>query len=104
MLPLALAEGRAWWRRSASAPVRTLLAAAACAFVLVPFVYGIVSVFAKTWRYPAGYLPAASGIYNPLLAQHDAASAVRALARDFNSSTDVWYLTDPLTALDLPGR
>jgi hypothetical protein len=103
MLPLALAEGRAWWRDT-SAPVRTLLGATACAFVLVPFAYGIVSVFAKTWRYPAGYRPAPSGIYNPLLAQHDAASAAGALARDFDSSTDIWYLVDPLTALDLPGR
>jgi hypothetical protein len=103
VLPLALAEGRAWWR-SASAPVRTLLASVACGFVLVPFAYGIVSVFAKTWRYPAGYRPAASGIYNPILARHDAASVVQALARDFDPSTDLWYLVDPLTALDLPGR
>ena len=51
MLPLALVEGRAWWR-DASAPVRTLLGTMACAFVLAPFAYGIVSVFAKTWRYP----------------------------------------------------
>ena len=103
MLPLALAEGRAWWR-AGSAPVRTLLSAVACAFVLAPFAYGIVSVCAKTWRYPAGYLPAPSGTYNPLLARHDAASAARALGRDFDSSTDIWYLVDPLTALDLPGR
>jgi hypothetical protein len=103
MLPLALAEGRAWWR-DAAAPVRTLLGVTACAFVLAPFAYGIVSVFAKTWRYPAGYRPAPSGIYNPLLAQHDAASAAAALARDFDPSTDVWYLVEPLTALDLPGR
>ena len=103
MLPLALVEGRAWWR-DASAPVRTLLGAMACAFVLAPFAYGIVSVFAKTWRYPDGYRPASSGIYNPLLSQHDAASAARALGRDFDPSTDVWYLVDPLTALDLPGR
>jgi hypothetical protein len=103
MLPLALAEGRAWWR-AGSAPVRTLLGAMACTFVLAPFAYGIVSVFAKTWRYPTGYLPAPSGIYNPLLARHDAASAARALGRDFDSSTDIWYLVDPLTALDLPGR
>jgi hypothetical protein len=103
MLPLALAEGRAWWR-SAFAPIRTLLGATACAFVLAPLCYGVVSVFAKTFRYPAGYQTAPSGTYNPLLARHDAASAVDWLVRDFASSTDIWYLVDPLTALDLPGR
>jgi hypothetical protein len=103
MLPLALAEGRTWWRE-ASVPVRTLLGATACVFVLAPFAYGIVSVFAKAWRYPAGYRPASSGIYNPLLAQLDPASATLALARDFDASADIWYLVEPLTALDLPGR
>jgi hypothetical protein len=102
-LPLAIAEGRDWWR-TAAAPVRTLLAAAACAFVLVPLSYGVVSVFAKTWRYPAGYRAAASGLYNPLLSGDDAASAVEAAALDFAPPTDMWYLVEPLTALDLPGR
>jgi len=103
MLPLALAEGRTWWRE-AGGPVRTLLGATACVFVLAPLTYGVVSVFAKTWRYPAAYRPAPSGIYNPLLSQLDPASAALALARDFDPSTDIWYLVDPLTALDLPGR
>jgi hypothetical protein len=102
-LPLAVAEGRDWWR-SAAAPVRTLLAAAVCAFVLVPLSYGVMSVVAKTWRYPAGYRAAASGLYNPLLSSEDAASAIEAASLDFSPPTDIWYLVEPLTALDLPGR
>ena len=103
MLPLAIAEGRAWWR-DAGVPVRRLLGALGCAFVIAPLAYGVVSVFAKAWRYPADYRPASSGMYNPLLAQHDAASVVETLRRDYDPTTDVWYLVEPLTALDLPGR
>jgi len=102
-LPLAIAEGHRWWR-TAAAPLRTLLAVTACAFIIVPLSYGVVSVLAKTFRYPAGYRAGASGIYNPLLSKHDAASAVEELTQDFTPATDVWYLIEPLTALDLPGR
>lgn len=103
MLPLALAEGRDWYR-TASPPARGLLAASACVFVAAPMAYGVVSVFAKMMRYPGDYRPAASGIYNPLLAQHDAASVVGTLRATFDPAADVWYLVEPLSALDLPGR
>jgi hypothetical protein len=103
VLPLAIAEGREWWRE-APRRMRRVMAAVACAFVLAPLSYGVLSVFVKTWRYPASYRAARSGIYNPLLSQQNAASVVNALARDFAPSTDVWYLVEPLTALDLPGR
>jgi hypothetical protein len=103
MLPLALAEGFAW-RATASRGTRRTLGAAAIVFVALPLAYGVTSVFAKVVRYPRDYRPGASGVYNPLLAQHDAASVVDALAAHFDAAHDVWYLTDPLTALDLPGR
>lgn len=103
MLPLGLAEGWAW-SRTAGAPVRRLIAAAGCVFVAAPLAYGVVSVAAKVRRYPANYRPAASGIYNPLLAPHDPASVVDALRRIYDPATDIWYVTEPLTALDLPGR
>ncbi|HMF94298.1 MAG TPA: hypothetical protein VKE96_08400 [Vicinamibacterales bacterium] len=103
MLPLAIAEGRRW-RVPATAATRGILAAAALVFVAAPFGYGVVSVFAKAARHPAGYRTGPSGVYNPLLAHADAAAAVRALTSGFNPAHDVWYLTDPVTALDLPGR
>jgi hypothetical protein len=103
MLPLAIAEGLAW-RRAAAPSVRRLLAAVAAMFVAAPFGYGVVSVFAKVARYPADYRTATSHAYNPLLAPVDAAAVAEALAATFDPSRDVWYVTDPLTALDLPGR
>jgi hypothetical protein len=103
VLPLAMAEGRVWWR-DAGVPMRRLLAAIGCAFVIAPLAYGVVSVFAKAWRYPAHYRPAASGIYNPLLAKHDASSVVEALQGQYDAATDIWYTPEPLTGLDLPGR
>lgn len=103
MLPLALAEGRAWWR-SGGATARRLLATAAIVFVVAPLSYGVVSVFAKVNRYPSDYRPAPSGTYNPLLAQHDAASVVAALNRMYDPAADVWYLPEPLSALDISGR
>ena len=101
-LPLALAEGRALWRDRRPA-LRAVLAATAFAFVVVPFAYGFVSVAAKVWRYPA-YHPGASGQYNPLLAQTEAASVTARLQRDFVVAEDVWYLPEPQSALDLAGR
>jgi hypothetical protein len=103
MLPLALAEGIVWWRTGTAAVWRTLVALA-CVFVAAPMAYGVVSVFAKMARYPGDYRPASSGIYNPLLAQHDAASVAGALGRTFDSANDVWYLVEPMTMLDVPGR
>jgi len=103
MLPLAFAEGLAW-RRAASPALRALLAAAALVFVAAPCGYGVVSVVAKAARYPGDYRPGPSGTYNPLLAQHDADAVVRALTAGFDPAHDVWYLTDPVATLDLPGR
>lgn len=103
MLPLALAEGLAWWR-SGNPATRRMLSLAGCVFVAAPLSYGVVSVFAKAWRYPAGYRQPPSGIYNPLLARHDAASVVDALRRMYDPETDVWYLVEPLSGLDVPGR
>lgn len=103
MLPLALAEGFAWSRES-RAPMRRLLAAAAAVFVAAPLAYGVVSVFAKVWRYPSDYRPGPSGMYNPLLAPRDAAAVVELLNRDYDPATDLWYLVEPMTYLDLSGR
>jgi hypothetical protein len=103
ILPLALAEGRLWW--PSSGPMgRAAIAALVAGYVVVPLAYGVVSVPAKVWRFPRDYRPARSGVYNQLLAEHDAAGVVAQLERDFTPETDVWYLTEPMTALDLKGR
>ena len=101
-LPLAVVEGCAWWRESGAA-VRRGLALILAVFVIGPFGYGVVSVFAKAWRYPSDYLPGPSG-YNVLLAEHDAVGVARRLQDTFVQQTDIWYLTEPMTSLDLTGR
>jgi hypothetical protein len=103
MLPLAIVEGRA---RCSASPrwTRALIAGAGVCFVAAPFAYGVVSVAAKAARYPAAYRTGPSRIYNPLLAQQDAASVAAALNLDSPRGDDVWYLVEPLTNLDLAGR
>src|SRR5262249_47383550 len=100
MLPLALAEGAILWRESGSS-IRAMLASAAVCFVVVPFAYGIVSVAAKVRRFPADYRPAPTSLYAPLLAAQDGAGVIAYLKRDFDPARDVWYLTEPITALSL---
>ena len=103
MLPLAIAEGRARWP-GATRQTRARLALAGVFFVAAPFAYGIVSVAAKAMRYPPAYRTGPSGIYNPLLAEHDARSVAAALSVEPTTDDDVWYLVEPLTNLDLSGR
>jgi hypothetical protein len=103
VLPLAIANGIEAWRLS-SRPARLGLASAGLCYVLLPLAYGPVSVVAKAWRYPSGFRPAASGLYNPLLAEQDLITVVARLERDFEPASDVWYLTEPMSALDLKGR
>jgi hypothetical protein len=103
ILPLALAEGRSWWPSSGRIR-RAAIAALVVGYVALPLAYGVVSVPAKVWRFPRDYRSARSGVYNQLLAEHDAAGVVAQLQRDFSPETDVWYLTEPMTALDLKGR
>jgi len=103
MLPLAIVEGRARWSASPRW-TRALIAGAGVCFVAAPFAYGVVSVAAKAARYPAAYRTGPSRIYNPLLAQQDAASVAAALNLDSPRGDDVWYLVEPLTNLDLAGR
>lgn len=103
VLPMALAQGaRAW--RTGGAGLRKLLVSFATAYVLCPMLYGIVSIPVKLMREPKAYRAGPSGFRNPFLAVVDV-QAVRAwLLRDFDDSTDVWYLTEPISTLDLPGR
>ncbi len=101
-LPLALAEG---WRVGRSSSRACLAVSAACAlYVVVPLLYGPMSVFAKVRRFPTDFHASTTGLYNPLLADTDVAGVVTRLQRDFHPDTDIWYLTDPLSALDLRGR
>jgi hypothetical protein len=103
VLPFALGEGLRLWGTSGRS-ARLALSVACAGYVLLPLLYGPVSVAAKAWRYPSGFRPASSGLYNPLLSEGDLLAVVDRLERDFDPSSDVWYLTEPMTSLDLKGR
>src|SRR5262249_22460445 len=99
VLPLALAEGRRWWPQSTRV-VRTTITVGCAGYVHLPAMYGVASVWAKAARFPDGYRPGASGLYNPLLATENAAAVTSRLQQSFHAGTDVWYVTEPMTSLD----
>jgi hypothetical protein len=103
ILPLAAVELHARWRTGAGM-ARPVIAGGAMAFVAVPLAYGPVSVAAKAWRTPTTYRSASSGLYNPLFSTADSRAGVEALEAGRRPSGDIWYLTEPMTSLDLRGR
>jgi hypothetical protein len=102
-LPLGLQVASETYRGS-GAKVRRGLWLTGAIYVGLPLLYGPVSVAAKIARTPRPYGLAVSGFYNPLLAYGDAETCANALASVFEPSQDVWYVIDPNSALDLPGR
>jgi hypothetical protein len=102
-MPLALKRACSLWRRRRPV-VRPLLVGAGVVYIGLPFSIAGLLVAGATVQAPTGYVAGPSGIYNPLLATADLAAARAALLQDYNPATDVWYLPDPVTALDLPGR
>lgn len=80
-----------------------LLLMAAC-YLVIPITYGGFSIIGKIARTPTRYQAGPSGFYNPLFADADAKSAIAELIAHFDRASDVWYLTEPYTAMDLPGR
>jgi len=83
---------------------RGILLAAGICYLAIPIAYGGFSVAGKIARTPTAYRAGPSGVYNPLFASMDAASAAASLRADFDPASDLWYLTEPFTAMDLPGR
>jgi hypothetical protein len=82
---------------------RTILAVCGICYLLFPSLYGISGFAGKTLRH-SRYQPGPSGLYNPFLSKTDAGRSRSLLLRDFNASTDVWYVINPIASLDLPGR
>jgi hypothetical protein len=101
-LPLAIAEARRRWS-GLSAVTRSTLLAAGAGYLCIPLAYGVVSVAAKVARFPPHYRPGPADIYNPLLSETDIAS-VRGRLLSHTTHAAIWYVPDPVSALDLPGR
>jgi hypothetical protein len=100
--PAAMASARAVWA-AAGTPIRTWLVVAAGAYVFAPwFVYGPASVAAKVARASA-YTTTPTGLYNPLISPGDSRRAISGMIRACGEPGGVWYLPEPLTALELRG-
>jgi hypothetical protein len=83
---------------------RPVLLAAGIIYLAIPMAYGGFSVVGKIARTPSSYRTGPSGLYNPLFASTDARTPVAELTADFNPESDIWYLTEAFSALNLPGR
>jgi hypothetical protein len=84
--------------------VRVLLLSAAVLYLAAPIAYGAFSVLGKIARTPTHYQTGPSGLYNPLFAATDPRAPLAQLSAGFRPGSDVWYLTEAFTAMDLPGR
>ena len=102
MLPVVVAEAYRRWPGLSNLS-RSVLLAGAAAYLCVPMAYGVVSVAAKVTRFPRNYRPGPANIYNPLLAESDLAG-VRERLLSRTSGDGIWYVPDPISALDIPGR
>ncbi|WP_333411355.1 hypothetical protein [Microcoleus sp. F10-B6] len=105
ILPVALQSGcELWNKKYDSFFIKISLCIAAIFYIVIPLVYSSTSIFIKARETSVNYTPASSQIYNPWLASQDLAKVRTELVKDFNEQTDIWYLPDPVAALDLPGR
>ena len=105
ILPVALQSGcELWNKKSDSFLIKVSLCMAAIFYLAIPLAYSSTSIFVKARETSVNYTPASSQIYNPWLASQDLARVRTELVKDFNEQTDIWYLPEPVTALDLPGR
>jgi hypothetical protein len=72
-------------------------------YIALPLLYGATVFAVKLVRFTR-YHPGPSGLYNQYFSGRDAARARELLLQGFDPTTDIWYVTHPLVAVDLPGR
>jgi hypothetical protein len=105
ILPLILKSGYDLWQKnSQNFFIKTSLLIVAIIYLVIPLGYGSIDIFLKAIKEPLNYVSFPNQIYNPWLATKDLTKIRAELIKDFNQQTDIWYLPEPLTALDLPGR
>jgi len=104
VLPVALEEGFSFYRSRSELTWKAALTAALVFYIVVPLLYGVVSVVMKVSRTPSDYRVGPSHLYNASLADRDLEGVRGELLRDYRPASDIWYFPEPVTALDLPGR
>lgn len=102
IVPAMIAIARRHWK--SFRPIMCVwLVAAGMFYIAVPWaLYGPASVVAKVRR-TAGYRATESGVYNPVLSATDPRRALRGLEAACEPAGAVWYVPEPLTALDMRG-
>jgi hypothetical protein len=102
--PAVVAGGLRRWR-TAAAGVRTALAATALGYLVIPWgVYGPASAIAKSAR-ASGFRTSSTRLHNPLVSDTDVSEAMAAIRGAASvTPTCVWYVPDPLTALEIQER
>lgn len=101
LIPAALQSAVLIWPKRGRM-TRVSLVLGALFYVAIPMAYGAVAVMGKVRRMPA-YASGTSGFYNPLFADKDASTPLKALDARFGNK-DIWYVPDPETSIDLRGR
>jgi hypothetical protein len=102
-IPLALQQACRWWR-SGAALGRLIPASAGVAYIALPLLMAGLLVVGAAIHAPTDYDAGPSGVYNPLFAISNLATARAELLQEYDPRIDIWYVPDPVTALDLPGR
>ncbi len=104
VLPFIIQSGIRIFGRSNKKIIRAALWFAYINYILIPLAYGYICVIAKVNRTPKNYALGPSHIYNPFLAKVNLKEALDSLKQDFEPATDIWYIPEPISSLDIPGR
>lgn len=104
ILPLCINRGIELWKNSHKKILKHCLSIGLVFYVIIPLLYGYISVVGKTFRYPRDYKTGRSHLYNPFLASQDTPKVIEQLMTDFRTGKDVWYLPEPYSAFDISGR
>jgi len=105
ILPVVLQSGcELWQKNSHNYLLKVSLSIAAILYLALPLGYSSVSMMGKAIESPVNYTVASSQIYNPRLASQNLRRVRAELLQDFNEQTDIWYIPESISALDLPGR
>jgi len=102
VLPVAIQKGYRSWHNGRVA-MRWVLAVMAISYVVIPLMYGVISVIGKVMMTP-NYRLGPSHIYDPGFARVDLLGVRDRLLQDFSSDTDIWYFSSPVTALSFSQR
>ena len=104
ILPFIIQEACIVYKKKIHHRLKLILILAAIGYIFIPLFFGLVSVVAKVIRTPLNYRLGAEKIYNPLLADFDLSGVWSRLESLPDPNKDIWFIPDPVTALNISGR